>query len=168
MKTINRKKVTELTESELGILSTILNTDIMLGNLPFLGKTVCYDGKRFTEKNELPDDSFFEVVLQERLDTGEVVRIYIGSKHHGQVLSCAIDHEGKQKWYNNYMAKNYGNRFASGGTWSGQGLKKEYDTWEEALDNRYDIEMETFKDMVLFRESSLFLDKLKEFMEAHA
>jgi hypothetical protein len=139
MKKINKTSLIDLDDNQLGALSTIVNIDIYTGNIPFLGRVVCYDGKRICEKTDgnMPQNQYFETCLQTDVETGRVVRIFIGSKHHGQIMSCHIDHAGKAHWYNSFCARNYGKNYASGGNWTSINPTDGYTSWQDALVNRH-------------------------------
>jgi hypothetical protein len=50
MKIIKPAIVTTLTDDQLAALAALTGKTIHAQNLPFLGRTVVYDGKRFCEK----------------------------------------------------------------------------------------------------------------------
>jgi len=62
---------------------------------------------------------------------GEIVRIYVGSKWHGPLLSWS---EGRG-WVNLYSKGNYGNNYTHGGTWASD-PKRCHETMMDALKDR--------------------------------
>jgi hypothetical protein len=177
MKTIKPSSILEVSAESLAALSAITGKTIHAQTLPFMGRVVCYDGKRHCERlaGDLPSDENFEVSMQENCDTKEVARFFIGSKHHGPVMSIEVRDEHME--FYNCFAKTpggWGNNCSHGGTWSGQasfrrdGERGVFTNFEEALDNRHNPELTLGGEIgvakLKFRESAEFVAALRKFL----
>jgi len=177
MKTIPPAVPTSLTDDQLAALAALTGKTIHAQDLPFLGRTVIFGGKRFCGRlsGDMPSNRYFETALEQRSETAEVVRFYVGSKHHGPVLSVEINDDGCE-WHNCFAKHpgGWGRNVTCGGTWQGQsmmlsdGTRRKFATWQEALANRYNDNITVGVDAIKFKESETFIAELTAFLAANA
>lgn len=158
-----------LADDALAALATITGKNVMVQNLPFMGRTVIHDGKRCCSRvtGDLPSSPMFEVSMQQNADTLQVSRFFVGSHYHGPVMQIDIEYDGSAT-YRNIFAKTpggWGKNCSCGGNWMGQKSGTFFTGYTEAITARHDPSL-TMGDMA-FRESETFLSELSAFLAAH-
>jgi hypothetical protein len=124
----NTKALFTLSQEQLEAICLITNAEIKTETYPLVGKIYYLpDGGRAVEHE--PTHKHLEFAYEWDSE-GHLLRIYVGSKYHGPILSW---YDGQ--WTNLYSHGNFGHNYACGGNWSADS-KKRYATLAECLDNR--------------------------------
>jgi len=119
--------ILNMTDENLAIMAAITGKDISIGQAPLIGRYGNIDGKRISETEPAHADLDFAF---EWAESGELCRIYVGSRIHGPLMSWSSD-----GWRNCYGHGNHGKNGSHGGTWSSSS-KEVWATMAEALENR--------------------------------
>jgi hypothetical protein len=110
-KEIKKTELLDMSAGQLSLYSTITGAVIGEGHTPLTGRYITIDGTRQMER--VPKDGLFAIDY-EQYDTGQIIRIRIGTEYHGPLLGW----DDGYGWRNLYSQGNYGKNYASGGRWS--------------------------------------------------
>ena len=153
--TINIDRLDEtITISDvIGLLGGSVN------DYPVIGKTIELNGNRRAE-HDIRDNGNC-CISYEWSEKNVLIRIYIGHKHIGPMLSCSIEDDGSHVWRNLYGNGNHGKNYTHGGTWSAA-TKRTYQTASEAMGDR-DYDVTGIKSNRRYTEGQAAIDEIREF-----